>query len=209
MGRREFLKSTAWMWLAAATGMSAFGALDVSEQDGRFSVLRDGKTVLSSVSPVAGDLAGADVKTSFTALADGTRVWNRWCEDSEWNFRFEIADRADGAVEVTFAGHVMWDSGNRCRGLRIDIPREVFAGKRYESIKKPTVRYETESGVFGGAFMGIESRFLAVDGLLFDFNAYGPGDMNAALLDGWRHVDAMLGSYRIARGDGGGWKLSR
>ena len=156
---------------------------------------------------MVGDLAGADVKASSAALADGTRVWNSWCEDPEWNYRFEIADRADGAVEVTFAGHVMWDSENRCRGLRIDIPVEVFAGKRYESIKKPTVRHETESGVFDCGFGGIESRFLAVDGLLFDFNAYGPGDQNAALIDGWRHVDAMLGSCRIERSGDGGWKM--
>lgn len=190
-----------------AVGCSAFGALEVAERDGGFSVLRDGKTVLSSVSPIAGDLAGADVKTSFATLADGTRVLNRWCEEPDRNFRFEIADRADGAVEMTFAGHVPWNSENRRRGLRIDIPDEVFAGKRYESIKKPTVKYETESGVLSGGFGKIESRFLAVDGLIFDFNAYGPGDQNAAINDGLRHVDAMLGAYRITRRSGGGWAM--
>ena len=188
-------------------GCAAFGALDVVERDGGLSVVRDGKTIVESIRLDGCDFPDGDAKTSFTMTKDGSRVWNRWCEDPARAIRLEVAARADGAVEITMAGQVPWDAKNRRRALRVDIPDEAFAGKRYDSMKRSTTRQDMESGVFDGGFCGIESRFLAVDGLAFDFNPYGPGDENAVDDDGWRHVDSMLGSYRISRREGGGWKL--
>ena len=201
-------KKMLWAAMAMSLGHSfyAFGALDVVERAGGFSVVRDGKTIVESISLDGCDVADGDAKTSFTTK-DGSRVWNRWCEDPARAIRLEVAARADGAVEITMAGQVPWDAKNRRRAMRIDISDDVFAGKRYNSIKKLTTRQDMESGVFDVSFGGIESRFLAVDGLTFDFNAYGPGDENAINSDGWRHVDSMHGSYRISRRNGGGWKM--
>ena len=84
-------------FLAVFAAFAAQAALKVEESaDGTFAVLRDGVAVATGIRPVM----DREVKfeKSFQTLKDGTRVWNRWNESKGDNFRFEIAERADGAA---------------------------------------------------------------------------------------------------------------
>ncbi len=190
-------------------GLSAFGALDVAERAGGLSVVRDGKTLIESVEAACCRSGENGVKSSFTKTEKGDCVWNRWCEGSGRRFRLEVAARADGAVEITMAGQVAWNSAKRRLAVGLRLPAGAFDGKAWRGMGLRTQghAYSESSGVFGPGTAPLKSRFLAVDGLTFDFNAYGPGDEDAALDDGWRHVDAMTCAWTLSRREGGGWSL--
>ena len=194
---------------AALAAYPAFAALDVEERGGTLAVVRDGRTLVESIVLDCGDTSCDGVKTGFEKTSDGSRVWNRWCEDKDRCFRLEVAARADGAVEITMAGQVAWDSPCRRRAIRLSVPTAALDGKPWRCMFARTQHhaYGEESGVFGAGSKPLRTRFLAVDGLTFDFNAYGPCDEGAVLADGWRHVDAMYGAWRILRGKDGGWTL--
>lgn len=201
------------LWVAAVVSsefaLSSFGALDVVERDGNLCVVRDGKTIVESIRLDGCDAADGEAKTSFTTTKDGSRVWNRWCEDPARAIRLEVAARADGAVEITMAGQVPWDAKNRRRAVKLDMPDNALNGKRWHSMigTNHSFNYGEDDGVFDANFKQIKARFLAVDGLTFDFNPFGPADSRSASVDGWRHVDGMWGVWRVSRRDGGGWSL--
>ena len=92
--------------IAVTAATVALGAMDVVERDGNLCVVRDGKTIVESIRLDGCDFPEGDAKTSFTTTKDGSRVWNRWCEDPVRAIRLEVAARADGAVEITMAGQV-------------------------------------------------------------------------------------------------------
>lgn len=184
--------------VAAAVTANA-GIFTVEEKAGNLSIRRDGREFIRSIAVEAG--SPADVRRSFTTLSDGTRVWNRWSEEPKSSFRLEVADRADGAVEITFAGQVPFDAADRKRYVRMEIPRDVLEGKKYASAKAASGRYwYEERGTFDGNFKAVESRWLATDGVSFDFNPLGPGDDYAfGRNTGWRYMDSYSGVWDLKR----------
>ena len=195
--------------VATTAATAAFGALDVVERDGNLCIVRDGKTIVESIRLDGCDFPDAEAKTSFTTTKDGSRVWNRWCEDEARAVRLEVAARADGAVEITMAGQVPWDAKNRRRAVILGIPDAVFSGKKWHSIigTNHDFNYGEAEGAFEPGMKQLKTRFLAVDGLTFDFNPFGPADSRSASVDGWRHVDGMWGVWRVLPREGGGWTV--
>ena len=81
--------------------------LTVERQGDNFIVKRDGKVLIDSVTVKTGvPMEQAKLQRSEQTLPNGTRVWERWCEEHENRFRLEVAKRADGAVEITMAGEI-------------------------------------------------------------------------------------------------------
>ena len=110
---------------------SARAAFTVAEDvNGGLSVLRDGKPL---VSRIAVDVGGGTWKgkSSFVRAADGSRVWNRWCEDRDRKFRFEAVERKDGAIELSLVGEVEPPVRERLRALRLEIASGALDGKAF------------------------------------------------------------------------------
>ena len=180
-------------------GCLLLAALAVSADDqGRLSVLRQGQAVVSSLELKCG--TNVVFRKSYVRQDDGTKVWNQWSEDPETSARLEVAERPDGAIEVTMAGKVACNSANNERSLVLTVPASVMDGKPYSSIEANTRKYAKEHGVFSAKTKCCESRFLAVDGLIFDFNAYGAGTYSAkrGACSVHRRPD---GSYQLSVGD--------
>ena len=55
--------------------------LTVTEQDGTFSILRDGKPLVDAIGLRMPQALSPDYKRSFVQLKDGGKAWNVWCED--------------------------------------------------------------------------------------------------------------------------------
>ena len=190
------------------TSATAAGALRVEERGGDCFVVRNGRTVAGPIRLDLGTASGDADETSFIETADDARVWNRW--NAARHSRLEVAARPDGSVEITMAGRAEWDSADRRRAIEIKVPADVFDGREWQSVRPPTRWHYEESGTFGRESPTVCSRFLAVDGLTFDFNPLGVGDNHAGAMDGgdgWRHVDSVRGVWRISRSDDG-WTLS-
>ena len=169
--------------LAIASGLSSVASakdgLSVAERDGAFTVLRGGVPLITSITADRGAVAGDDVKSRYSKLADGTKVWNRWSESEDGKFRLEVAERADGAVEITLLGQVYAEDRIRRRTLRLGFPAKALSGKRFSYIaggRESGGLFHFQQGAFGEGFERLVARFLAVDGLVFDFNPLGPGD---------------------------------
>ena len=127
-------------------GCLLLAALAVSVDDqGSFSVLRDGKAVVSSLVLECG--TNVVFRKSFVRQDDGTKVWNQWSEDPETSARLEVAERPDGAVEVTMAGKVAFNSANNERSVVLTVPAAVMDGKPYSSIVSNARKYAAERGV--------------------------------------------------------------
>lgn len=186
----------------------ALAALDVRESGGKLEVLRDGEVLIGSVRMDRGGLGEDDVESSFIRLPDGSRVWNRWSKRQDRSFRMEVAMRADGAVEITMQSQVAFDTPHRRRMLELSIPDRVLSGKRYESVFASVRRFKKEDGVFGDGTGVLRSRWLAVDGVTFDFNPLGPGDDEACDGEGWSHMDSMRGIWYVQKSGRGGWTAS-
>lgn len=177
---------------------SLFARLRVEERDGSFSVLRDGRVV---VSRIAADVGAADsnATNSFRTTADGSRVWNRWCEERNRRFRLEIAERADGAIEVTLLGEVGPEAADRRRFLVVEAAGTAFSGKAYEALEGSGRGWQVRKGVMDVGFKGFDGRHFAADGIDFDFNPIGPGDDD--LTRRWDAVNALWRVARTNRGD--------
>lgn len=187
---------------------SARTALEVVERDGVLSVTRDGRTVVSSVAVDRGDVGSDDVKGSFAEQPDGTKVWNRWSEVRDRRFRLEVAKRADGAVEITLAGQMEPESACRKRHLDLHLDGEAFRGRDFEALEDSGRVFRPRTGRFDGTLRSHGARWLAVDGLTFDFNPLGPGDAFADTKpgEGWAHVDAVRG-YATLSAERDGWRI--
>ena len=197
----RFLKTMAAAAVSIAA-VAAHGALRVVEKDGSFSILRDGATVVESIRVDRGDVPDDDVKSTFAVTKDATRAWNRWSEEKGRRFRLEVVERRDGAVEITMAGQVDWNSPFKRRRIAVGVPAGAFDGKRWESVTGGMRHYEEERGEFGNGDGQLKTRFLAVDGMTFDFNPLGAGDNLAGSNGGWRHADAIRGVWSVHRSDG-------
>lgn len=185
---------------------SVQAALNVSERDGVFSIARGGRTVVVSAGEEVGNRSMKDVTNAFVRLSDGTQVWNRWRERADDGYRYEIAARADGAVELTFQSQVLPVCSERDRWLVLRLPEEVLTGKTYESVVATVRKYSVEKGVFGPQTK-LRSRWLAVNGLTFDFNPRGVGDEESCVEEGWSHQDALRGLWFVEHDPAGGWKI--
>lgn len=185
---------------------TAFGSLSVSERSGTYYILRD-DVVISSVNVRMGDCLATGRKTAFEILQNGTKVWNVWDESQHDGYRFEIAARSDGAIELTFQSQVVPKSESRARWLSLCFPKDVLLGKAFTSVKAVTGRYDVEEGVFCIGKMRFKSRWLAVDGLTFDFNPIGPGDEECCDTEGWSHQDTLRGAWQVEEGESGEWKM--
>ena len=190
-----------------ACALSSFAALQVKETDGALSVWRDGKVLVSDIVADRGAVGTDDVKSSFAELSDGTRVWNRWSEDSSRRFRLEVADRADGAVEITMMGEADFFSDCRRRMLYLGLSDAALLGKAYRRVSNETsgafTRYGEEDGAFTAKMKTFFTRFLAADGVTYDFNPLGPGDESGAIL--WSDAGNQLNN----NGVGGYWQVER
>ena len=170
------LKFGAALVLSAHVGFAAnAAALTVAEDaEGRLSVLRNGKVLVGSVEPVTGDPAPREVKRSFATLPDGAKVWNRWCEEKVGRFRMEVVERPDGAVEMSVLGEADGKTENRMRGLRLNVPKEVFDGREWQALVGRGRDYKEDSGTFGRGFKSLSARWMESDGVIWDFNPRGP-----------------------------------
>lgn len=183
----------------AAVSATQAGCFSVEERAGTLAIRRDGQEFVRAISVEAGK--PVNVRHSYVTLADGARVWNRWCEEPKASYRLEVAQRADGAVEITFAGQVPFDAQAKERCVRLEVPRAVLADKAFASVKASGGRYwHEERGAFDEAFKALESRWLATEGLTFDFNPLGPGDDYAfGRGTGWRYMDSYSGIWDVKR----------
>ena len=153
--------------------------LVVEENGGAFRIKRSGKVLVSAVVADRGETGPSDVKTSFTENPDGSKIWNRWSEKSDGRFRLEVAERADGAVEISLLGQI--DPGDRKhrRTLRLELPQSVLAGREFRYLgaeRADTSAFRMKTGSFDSSFRRLVARYLAVDGVVYDFNPLGPGD---------------------------------
>lgn len=193
--------------LVALAGLRGL-ALEVVEKDGIFSVVRDGTAVVTGIAVDRGDVGSDDVKTSFATLSDGTKVWNRWSEVRDRRFRLEVAQRADGAVEISMSAQMEPSSKCRRRFLDLMLPEAVYRGKSFEAVTENVVRFVREKGVFDASFKPGLWRWMSAAGLTFDFNPLGPGDTwgNQPSAEGWAHHDAVYGNAQATACDGG-WSV--
>ena len=150
--------------------------LSVEQRGDDYLVLRDGKVLIESVR-VRTDIPmeQAKLQRSAQTLADGTRVWERWCEERDNRFRLEVAERADGAVEITMTGEIDALSVNCTRVLTLAMPKGVFAGQEFQALNDNGRAWRPVKGQFTDKFSGVY-RWLACDGVTFDFNPIGPID---------------------------------
>lgn len=175
--------------------------------DGGLSVWRDELPVVESVRVDCGDIAAGDVRISEVALPDGTRIWNRWSEVTDRRFRLEVAQRADGAVEISMAGTVDAESRYRRRRLELKLSAATFRGKVFEAVNSNIAVFRTQTGVFDGGLAPAACRWLAAAGLTFDLNPLGPGDDFGATqssVDG--HSDSVRAWGELAT-DGESWVI--
>ena len=197
--------------VAAALGfaVSAWARLAVEERAEGLCVVRDGRVLVSGISVDRGDVDDEDVRSSSGVMPDGTRVWNRWSEVADRRFRLEVAARKDGAVEITMTGEMGPESKVRRRLLNLDLPGSALDGKRYRCISQSAgfKRYAEEDGVFGDCLGAFFTRFLAADGITYDFNPLGPGDFSAGTIrtDGGNQLNrnCVIGMWMVEKTETG------
>jgi len=193
--------------LAIGCTVPVWAGLDFRESDGTFQVWRNGERIVSSIVMDRGAIGTNDVERSFVTLPDGSRVWNEWSKVGDRSFRFEVAARSDGAVELTMQSQVAWDSTHRDRWLTLTLPESVLTGQAYTSVVATVRKFEPVGAVFAATSPELKSRWLATNGLTFDFNALGPGDDECCDSEGWSHQDSLRGAWYVRHLPGGGWKI--
>ncbi len=184
--------------LGVFAAFAAQAGLKVEETaDGTFSVLRDGVAVATGIRPAM----DREVKfeRSFQTLKDGTRVWNRWNASKEDDFRFEIAERADGAVEMTMHGFSNGRVANRLRTIAFTMPGEVFDGKAYDA-NGYMRRYASHSaGKLTGDMKELRIRYLASAGIVFNFDPWSTANFS------YDSAQYMTGEWRVKPDGKGGY----
>lgn len=195
--------------LCTAFAGSLLGALDIREGESGFEVLRDGQPVVSGIRVDLGEMNPCGEKSSFVESADGSRVWNRWCEASDRRYRLEVAARADGAVEISMATQVDPPNDRCVRFIEARLDAALFDGRSYEAIDGDFQKFAPEKGVLSTAVSGRDWRWMAIGGLTFDFNPLGAGDAFGGFSpgEGWAHVDAVRGFATLEREEDGGWRI--
>ena len=170
---------------AVCSGLQAVAALKVEEAaDGTLSILRDGRAFVVAVEALGGAPAPRTVERSFATAADGSKVWNRWSPEKEGRFRLEVVERTDGAVELSLVGEADGSCKNRERTLQLRLSKGV-EGTRWRTMVGNGSRSGAEGGskkndftphegTFAAGMPPFKTRWLETDGVLWDFNAYGP-----------------------------------
>ena len=199
--------STACLALCASAG------LDIKPKGDGVCILRNGSELVSSLTVDV----GADEKnlwrSSWATNGNGCIVWNRWNGRKEMRYRVEVARHPDGSVEVSMSGQSDADSTLRTRMLNMDIPGEAFADRRFRHIDPKVLpfRYAEATNDLDSVEYPFPSKFLAVDGLTFDFNPLGSGDESGQVMRGDKgnqlNRNGILGIWQVEkRGDG--WRFS-
>lgn len=183
--------------------------LRVIERSGALQVFRRDQLLVSAICANRGDIDGRDIKSSYEVRPDGTKVWNQWSEVKDRRFRLEVAERVDGAVEITLLGQVDSESKVRTRIIDLDVPSGVLDGKSFERLPSSGENasyFRMITGVFGQGMDGFVTRFLATDGIIWDFNPLGPGDESAFSLrdDGGNQLNrnGVMAQWEVDRRDG-------
>ena len=216
MSGRSVLCGLAGLALVPSTGVAA---LDARMDGGCVEILRDGVAVARARVDLGAGVTPDD-RTSFDDSA-GAKVWNRWCEREDLRYRFECAKRADGAIELTMSGEMKCNSPWRTRQLRLTVPDSILRGRTVRSLKGRASRDTGSSPVVekGETALadGKACRWVAVDGLTFDFCPLGAANMDcegACAVDGiW---DVRRGSSgceftggAVVSGTFGGWSAAK
>jgi len=183
---------------AAIPCAASASPFSVKEDGGVFRVLR-GETPVATLSFDRGDLPDSDVKTSMSRRADGTCVWNRWSEERDRRFRFEVVLRADGAVEATMSGEMDSSSPYRLRRLDVRVPAHVFAKGDIRSVCGSPSRDTSNTAVLDRPAKAKNRwRWLAAGGLTYDFCPLGAANEDA---NGACSVDGVWDSDPQPNGD--------
>ena len=156
---------------------SSFSALEIVESpSGALTVVRDGKTIIEDIAVNAGEVPGSEIRSSFELLPDGSKVWNRWCEACDRRYRLEVAQRSDGAVEITLAGQMEGSSRFRTRAVYLRSAPGVFIGKKFKGVVGNGRSWNPLEGETGDALRKYGFRWFALEGLTFDLDPIGPTD---------------------------------
>lgn len=183
--------------LACVMSVSAtFAELQIRDEGGQLSVWRDGRPLVARIVVDVGKGAYEE-KSSFCVSRDGSRVWNRWCEDRSRRFRFEAVERSDGAIELSLFGEAEPFVKERLRALRLEFSKGSLEEKRYEALKGNGRDYRPESGAFDSEYKEGLYRWLTADGVIYDFNSTGAGEYNSGYLS-----RSLIGVWNVTRKSG-------
>ena len=186
---------------AILVAASCLAALTVVESSDGLRIDRDGTSVVSAIAVDRGAVSTADVRRSFVRSEKG-RIWNFWSECRDGRFRLEVAERTDGAVEITMAGEVDPSDSIRRRKLRLTLSGETFHGAEYTAWTGRHTDPIRAFGKFEDGTTTLKTRFLAGKGVVFDCNPLGIGDEYAFSSDGWKFMDAICGFGMLRMKDG-------
>ncbi len=172
--------------------------LTVEPQGDSFAVKRDGIVLIESME-VKTDIPmeQVTVRTSHQALPDGTLAWQRWCEQQNNRFRLEVAQRADGAIEITMTGEIDALDPNCTRMLTLTLDKAHFEGQDFQALAENGRSWKPVKGTFQGKSSSF-FRWMACRGITFDFNPIGPTDHCMMYRTG-----AIKGVWNVKQEDGG------
>ena len=201
--KKAFMRCVACLAMAGGVGTAmgecAVERLSVRETaDGVFSVCQGGRVVIADIRPtLSRDVA---CRKQQMTLRDGSRVWNRWNEENVDRFRFEIVERADGAVEISTLGYCVGATPNRRRTISFSLPGRVFAGKPYSARAPMRMSAHTYKGVFDGK-TSFETRYFAAAGLVFN------GDPNPTGVFSYNSRTGVPGRWSVKSDGEGGFSV--
>ena len=169
------MKSLRWILLFFSP-LAVLADLAVEQQGENFVIKRNGKVLFESLQvETSVPLSKLPVKNSFQTLKDGSKVWNRWCEERGNRFRLEVADKSDNTIEITLSGENEVYDTNLVRLLHLTMPAKQWFGKKYEALDTNGRGWRPLSKIFNAKTKDIY-RWLACDGVILDFNPIGPTD---------------------------------
>ena len=175
----------------------SFADLTVLEKDGVFSVLKDGSPFIESLKLSLVDADLREQQHNSIEMPDGTKVWNIWSENPQTRVRMEIAQRKDGAVEISMASNILPLSASRQRMVYVDFAPGILDGKKFQSLEGNARSWRPQNGIFDDDFKSISSHWLTADGMLFDFNPMG-----AACYCNQYRMGAVKGVWLVSREKG-------
>lgn len=162
--------------LVLMLGCIAYAKLSVKQVGDNFAIYNDGQLIVERLESNMDSVARPEcVKRSFATLPDGTKVWNKWCEDKEARYRLEVAERADGAIELTLMGESGCGDYEHARKLDLRVPADAFMGANYDALEGNGRSFNDRHGVIGKELSGVY-RWLNANGVVFDFNPIGCTD---------------------------------
>ena len=209
MTKRIIYFTAIFMALLTATPLMA--GLTVEGEGSAIRVLRDGKPLIESI---AIDLAlppmemsklrlAETAKRSQQVLPDGTKVWNEWNEERQTRYRIEVAQRTDGAVEISMTGEMEALNPYMTRLIHLTMPQGILNGKPFDALEGNGRKYTRVNGVCDTAYKGGNYRWFTADGLIFDFNPFGATDYCSGYGAG-----AVKGVWNITPAEGGKYVLT-